>query len=574
MANELRHADVGTALSKSEWEATGGHILNSQAAGDIIYASSTSQLTRLGIGAAYQFLTTNSSGNAPEWSSSPRIVTAITPDAADGATLGTAALEWSDLYLADGGVAYFGNDQDVSLTHVADAGLLLNSDNYITFRDSALKIYSSADGQLDIDADTEVEITATTIDIDGAVNISGAITVQTGIIPDAADGAYLGSTSAEWSDLFLADGAVINFGNDQDVSLTHVADTGLLMSSTDKLQFGDSGTFIHQSSDGVLTITSDTTVDVNGAVAFDGALTGITDITLSGALSDGNYTFDTSGNVSGLGTVGSGNITSSGTVQGTVITATTGFAPDASDGAYLGTASLQFTDLYLADGAVINLGDDQDVTLTHVADAGILINSDNYITFRDSALKIHSSADGQLDIDADTELEITAPTVDIDASTELNISADLKVGDDLSLTTDASVFNMGVDNDFTITHDGTAGGVLAGTPITINSTGDLTIDSTTDIILDADGADVLFKDGGSTVATIRNNGSTTGEIRLYESANYVGFRAPALSADQVWLLPTADGSTGQMLSTDGSGALSWASAGGAGTAIAMALIFG
>ena len=114
-----------------------------------------------------------------------------------------------------------------------------------------------------------------------------------------------------------------------------------------------------------------TTIDINGAVAFNGALTGITNITLTGTLSDGNYTFDTSGNVSGLGTIGSGAITSTSTVQGTVVTATTGFAPDASDGAYLGTASLEFSDLFLADGAVINLGDDQDVTLTHVADAGI-----------------------------------------------------------------------------------------------------------------------------------------------------------------------------------------------------------
>ena len=43
MANELRHADVGTALSKTEWEATAGHIFNNQAAGDTMYASSTSQ---------------------------------------------------------------------------------------------------------------------------------------------------------------------------------------------------------------------------------------------------------------------------------------------------------------------------------------------------------------------------------------------------------------------------------------------------------------------------------------------------------------------------------------------------
>ena len=60
MANELRHKDVGTALSKTEWEDVGRHILNNQAAGDVIYASSTPQLTRLGIGAANQLLAVNS----------------------------------------------------------------------------------------------------------------------------------------------------------------------------------------------------------------------------------------------------------------------------------------------------------------------------------------------------------------------------------------------------------------------------------------------------------------------------------------------------------------------------------
>ena len=48
------------------------------------------------------------------------------PASADGDSLGTASLEWSDLYLADGGIIYFGNDQDVTLTHDPDDGLLLN----------------------------------------------------------------------------------------------------------------------------------------------------------------------------------------------------------------------------------------------------------------------------------------------------------------------------------------------------------------------------------------------------------------------------------------------------------------
>jgi len=46
---------------------------------------------------------------------------------ANGNALGGASNEWSDLYLAESGVIYFGNDQDVTLTHQADRGLFLKS---------------------------------------------------------------------------------------------------------------------------------------------------------------------------------------------------------------------------------------------------------------------------------------------------------------------------------------------------------------------------------------------------------------------------------------------------------------
>ena len=57
-------------------------------------------------------------------------------------------------------------------------------------------------------------------------------------------------------------------------------------------------------------------------------------------------------------------------------------------------------------------------------------------------------------------------------------------------------------------------------------------------------------------------GGSNNELRLYEGSNYVGFEAGALSANQIWVLPTADGSTGHALKTDGSGNLSWGLAGG------------
>ena len=65
---------------------------------------------------------------------------------------------------------------------------------------------------------------------DGSGTLSwGAVAANT---PTSADGQALGSASLEWSDIFLADGAVINFGNDQDINLTHVADTGLTTNGT------------------------------------------------------------------------------------------------------------------------------------------------------------------------------------------------------------------------------------------------------------------------------------------------------------------------------------------------------
>jgi len=41
MANELRHTDVGTQLTKVEWEAVGTHIANDQTANDMLYFNGT-----------------------------------------------------------------------------------------------------------------------------------------------------------------------------------------------------------------------------------------------------------------------------------------------------------------------------------------------------------------------------------------------------------------------------------------------------------------------------------------------------------------------------------------------------
>ena len=54
--------------------------------------------------------------------------------------------------------------------------ILLSTTEKVLFRDSAIYINSSTDGQLDIVADTEVQIAATTVDINANADVSGTLT--------------------------------------------------------------------------------------------------------------------------------------------------------------------------------------------------------------------------------------------------------------------------------------------------------------------------------------------------------------------------------------------------------------
>ena len=62
---------------------------------------------------------------------------------------------------------------------------------------------------------------------------------------------------------------------------------------------------------------------------------------------------------------------------------------------------------------------------------------------------------------------------------------------------------------------------------------------------------------------------STGEVRYYEittnGSNYVGMKAPdAIAGNVIWILPATDGTSGQVLSTNGSGALNWVTPSGGG----------
>jgi len=81
-----------------------------------------------------------------------------------------------------------------------------------------------------LDAFADLELSST-LTVAGASTLTGAVTMS----GDASVGDDL---------TLISDAAVLNFGVNSDVSLTHVHNTGLLLNSTMQLQFNDSSQYI------------------------------------------------------------------------------------------------------------------------------------------------------------------------------------------------------------------------------------------------------------------------------------------------------------------------------------------
>ena len=69
------------------------------------------------------------------------------------------------------------------------------------------------------------------------------------------------------------------------------------------------------------------------------------------------------------------------------------------------------------------------------------------------------------------------------------------------------------------------------------------------------------------VLSLKNGATSAGKIEFYEDSdngtNKVTLIGPASTADITLTLPSSDGDSGQVLSTDGDGVMSWATVGGA-----------
>ena len=248
----------------------------------------------------------------------------LSPAQDNGCSLGNATLAWSDVFLNTGGVINFENG-DVTMTHSSN---LLNIAGGNT-RVARLEVDSASD-YLDVSTNLQV-IAAADIVLDPGGN---------NVLPGSDNADALGAAGTAWSDLFLGDGAVINFDSG-DMTITNASnelqvDGGdLVMEGTNKLGLGGAP--------GTDYIQKDTDVKVVAAA----------DIVLSAA---------------------GANI-----------------KPGSNDQCALGVSGTAFSDLFLASGAVINFAAGN-VTATHSSgkltfNTGTSLQAASFITYSDERLK-------------------------------------------------------------------------------------------------------------------------------------------------------------------------------------------
>ena len=272
-------------------------------------------------------------------------------------------------------------------------------------------------------------------------------TFGTSILPTSADGTTLGSASKEFSDLFLADGGTIQFGNDQDVVVTHDPDDGLFMKSA---ATGDDNPFVLTLQTGETDIAAN---DVLGSINFQAPDEGTgTDAILVAAgieaVSEGDFSssanatklsfktaaseaaaekmsLSSAGLLTTTGGITSGAVVTSGAGLVIADAGTIGSASDTdaiaigSDGDVTLTQDLELQH----DGAILSFGANDEVTLTHVHDTGILLNSTNVIQFNDASQNIGAPSATVLDINATDEIELNATLIDINGNVEISGTA-------------------------------------------------------------------------------------------------------------------------------------------------------
>ena len=139
----------------------------------------------------------------------------------DGSDAGTASFNHDVKLASDDAILGFGADNDVTLTHVHNTGLLLNSTMALQFNDASQFINAPSATILDINATDEVEVNATLMDVNANLDVSGTYTG--------------GGTMTTGGNIVIPDAGTIGSASDTDaVSITSAGNIGINTTSPAK----------------------------------------------------------------------------------------------------------------------------------------------------------------------------------------------------------------------------------------------------------------------------------------------------------------------------------------------------
>ncbi len=300
-----------------------------------------------------------------------------------------------------------------------------------------------------------------------------------------------------------SDAAVLNFGADSDVNLTHVADTGLLLNAAMVIQFRDSGLTIGSNADGDLDIVSDGTavdsinIESAGGITLDAGTAGSgviyeddgtemlrihnssSDVIVESKVSDKDIIFKVNDG---------GSSTEVARIDG-----------DVSAFLMASGKELRFADSgekISGDGTDLTLNSGADINLTATADINVPANVG--ITFGDDAEKIEG--DG-------TDLTVTGNNI------KLTATADVVVPANVGITFGTGEKIEGDNTDLTIT---------SGADIALTATADVNVPANVGITFGDDGEKI---EGDGTDLTIASSGvinlaagGTTNQIKVTDGA--------------------------------------------------------
>ena len=443
-----------------------------------------------------------------------------------GVVTGITSLTSNAILIADAGT--IGSASSTSAITIASTGIVTFVDDII-IKDAGTIGSASDTDAISISSGGVVNISATTANTnasDGALTVAGGV----GIALDASIGDDL---------RLISDSAILSFGANSEITVTHVHDVGLTITNT-IADTDNRPTILQLKSEEDAIVADDVIASIEMAAGDSDGTAGAVVAAGIHAIAEGTFAADANATKLVFTTGVSETAAASATAKMTLSSAGLLTIADdlmIKDGGTIGVATTNDA-ITIASTGIVTFKDDIIIkdggTIGSVTDAdSITIASDGKVTFGQQTT--HSNgilvADGgtigsasdtdAISISSGGVVAISATTANTDATDGAltvaggaSVAADFSVGDDLRLISDDAILSFGVNSDVTLTHVHNTGVRLSDSMALLLGTGD-------DISFSWDGTDGHLAVAGT--LNVEGSGETLakfiddGAVELYHN---------------------------------------------------------